>query len=222
MSAKISFDKSLFNGFSQQSIKFFYDLNRHNDRDWFSDNRERYIRFVSEPMKQLVQEISPMVSGLDPLVITVPNRIISRIYRDTRFSADKSPYRPCIWFVFKRNVECWTETPAYFFQFDEHVYEYGMGMYSATATTMRNFRKMIDDNFEQFRQIIEPIQRARNLDLESNSYKRRLQSEYPATIDKWYQSKSIAVMGRRKPDKILFSAKLIEFLIDRFNLLKPL
>ncbi|MDR1484130.1 MAG: DUF2461 domain-containing protein [Planctomycetaceae bacterium] len=222
MSAKVNIAKSSFDGFPQSGIKFFHDLNRNNNREWFSDNRERYIRFVSEPMKQLVNSISPMLLGLDPLVFTVPSRVVSRIYRDTRFSADKSPYRPRVWFAFKRNVECWTATPAYFFQVDEYEYMFGMGMYSATAATMRNFRGMIDDNPEQFRKIIEPINRARNLDLNPECYKRRLPSEHPAAIDKWYQSKSIAVMGSRQPDKILFSAKLVDFLIERFILLKPL
>ncbi|MDR2643394.1 MAG: DUF2461 domain-containing protein [Planctomycetaceae bacterium] len=222
MSAKVSFDTSLFNGFSQSGINFFHDLSRHNNREWFSDNRDRYVRFVSDPMKQLVQTISPMISELDSLVITSPHRVVSRIYRDTRFSADKSPYRPRVWFAFKRNVECWTAMPTYFFQFDEYEYMFGMGMYSAQATTMRNFRRMIDENPEQFRRIIEPIQRTRNLKLESDCYKRRIPSEHPAIIDKWYQSKSIAVLGNRKPDKILFSAKLVDFLIGNFILLKPL
>ncbi|MDR0390344.1 MAG: DUF2461 domain-containing protein [Planctomycetaceae bacterium] len=222
MATKINFDNSSFKGFSQSGMKFFHDLRCHNDRDWFAVNRERYIRFVLEPMKQLVKEISSVVTDLDPLVVTASNRIISRVYRDTRFSADKSPYRPRIWFVFKRDVQYWTATPAYFFQFDESEYVFGMGMYSASAATMRNFRGMIDDNPERFRNIIDPILRARNLDLESDCYKRRIPSEHSPTVDRWYQSKSIAVLSYRKPDKIFFSAKLIDLLIDRFILLKPL
>jgi uncharacterized protein (TIGR02453 family) len=223
VSKKVNFDNnSSFDGFSQSGIKFFHDLHRNNNRDWFHANRERYIRFISDPMKRLVNSISPMMSELDPLVITVPNRVVSRIYRDTRFSADKLPYRPRVWFAFKRNVECWTETPTYFFQFEETGYMFGMGMYSAPAATMRKFRTMIDDKPEHFRKIIEPIQKSRNLKLDSDCYKRRIKSDYPAIIDKWYQSKSIAVLGQRDPDKILFSSKLVDFLLDRFILLKPL
>ncbi|MDR1480986.1 MAG: DUF2461 domain-containing protein [Planctomycetaceae bacterium] len=222
MPNKNAFDNSTFDGFSQSCLKFFHDLNRHNDRNWFANNRDRYIRFVSEPMKQLVGAISPMILAFDPLVVTVPNRVVSRIYRDTRFSADKSPYRPRVWFAFKRNVDCWTSTPTYFFQLEESEYMFGMGMYSAPAATMRKFRENIDNNPEKFHNIIKPIQRKRNLNLESDSYKRRIPTDHPPIIDKWYQSKSIAVLEHRKPDKILFSTELVDFLVERFVLLKPL
>jgi uncharacterized protein (TIGR02453 family) len=222
MPSKIFFDDSSFSGFSQAGLKFFHDLDRNNDREWFAKNRDRYVRLISEPMKQLVSAITPIVSSLDPMVITTPHRVVSRIYRDTRFSADKSPYRPRVWFAFKRNVDYWTATPTYFFQLEESSYMFGMGMYSASAATMRKFRDNIDNNPEQFHEIIKPIQRKRNLDLESDCYKRRIPTEYPTIIDRWYQSKSIAVLGHCKPDKILFSPKLVDFLIERFVLLKPL
>jgi uncharacterized protein (TIGR02453 family) len=211
-----------FSGFSQSAIKFFRDLSCNNNRAWFNENRERYIRFVAEPMKQLVREISPAISGLDPLALTATNRVISRIYRDTRFSADQSPYRPRVWFAFKHDVEYWASTPAYFFQFDANGYMFGAGMYSALPATMRKFREIIDNDPERFREIIKPIQKNKDLDLESDQYKRRLPSDYPEIIDRWYQSRSIAVLGSRKPDKILFSAELVDFLIGKFILLKPL
>ncbi|MDR2117460.1 MAG: DUF2461 domain-containing protein, partial [Planctomycetaceae bacterium] len=80
--------KPSFRGFTPQGLKFLHNLNANNHRDWFTENRNDYIRFVSEPMKQLVISLSPMISELDSLVITVPHRVVSRIYRDTRFSND--------------------------------------------------------------------------------------------------------------------------------------
>jgi uncharacterized protein (TIGR02453 family) len=173
-------------------------------------------------MKQLVTSLAPMMSELDPQVITVPNRTVSRIYRDTRFSNDKTPYRPRIWFAFRRDVNCWTETPTYFFQLEEKKYLFGMGAYSASAATMRHFRSMIDDDPERFSEIIEPIRRNRTLKLDTDQYKRRLPCDHSAAVDEWYQSKSIAVLAQKEPDKILFSPKLVEMLIDRFIFLKPL
>ncbi|MDR1141867.1 MAG: DUF2461 domain-containing protein [Planctomycetaceae bacterium] len=220
------FTKQPFQGFSPQGLKFLHNLNAHNNRDWFAKHRDDYLQFVSEPMKQLVMSLSPMISELDPLVITAPNRAVSRIYRDTRFSNDKTPYRPRLWFAFKREVEYWTETPTYFFQLEEKQYMYGMGMYSASAATMRRFRAMIDDNPEFFLRITEPVRKSRTLKLETDQYKRRLPFQYPEkysiTIDPWYQSKSIAVLAHREPDKTLLSSKLVNLLMEHFVLLKPL
>ncbi|MDR2761929.1 MAG: DUF2461 domain-containing protein [Planctomycetaceae bacterium] len=222
-SKKVYFnDDLLFSGFSRSAIKFFRELGRNNNRDWFLLNRERYIRFVFEPMKCLVGSISPVISGLDPLALTIPSRVISRIYRDVRFSSDRLPYRARIWFAFKRDVEYWSSTPAYFFQFDDVGYVYGMGMYSALPLTMKKFRGAIDDDPKGFSKIIEPIEWSEDLRLESDIYKRRIPSEYPLMIDNWYQSRSIAVLGRREPDEVFFSSSLIDFLTERFILLKPL
>jgi uncharacterized protein (TIGR02453 family) len=214
--------KPSFSGFSPQGLKFLHNLNANNNRDWFTKNRNDYLQFVAEPMKQLVESLAPMISELDPLVITSPNRTVSRIYRDTRFSNDKTPYRPRLWFAFKREVESWTETPTYFFQLEEKEYMYGMGMYSASAATMRRFRAMIDDDPERFLRTIEPVHKSKTLKLDTDQYKRRLPSEHPVTIDAWYQSKSIAILARREPDKTLMSPKLVNLLIERFVLLKPL
>ncbi|MDR3197234.1 MAG: DUF2461 domain-containing protein [Planctomycetaceae bacterium] len=211
-----------FQGFTPQGLKFLHNLNANNNRDWFAEHREDYLRFVAEPMKQLVMSLTPMMLELDPRVITAPHRVVSRIYRDTRFSNDKTPYRPRVWFAFKREVEYWTETPTYFFQLGEKEYMYGMGVYSASAATMRRFRAMIDDDPEHFRQIIEPVRKSKTFKLETDQYKRRLPCEHSAVIDVWYQSKSIAVLARREPDKTLMSSKLVNMLMERFVLLKPL
>jgi uncharacterized protein (TIGR02453 family) len=222
MKKSLSFSSQIFQGFSPQTLSFFHQLDANNNRDWFAKHRNDYLRYVSEPMKQLVISLSPMISELDPQVISAPHRIASRIYRDTRFSNDKTPYRPRLWFAFKREVDRWTETPTYFFQIEEKKYLFGMGMYSASPATMRRFRQMIDDNPNYFRNIIEPIRKKKTFKLDVDRYKRPLPCEHPAIIDAWYQSKSIAVLAQREPDKILFSSKLVDFLIDRFIFLKPL
>jgi uncharacterized protein (TIGR02453 family) len=218
---KVHFPDS-FQGFSPQTLQFLHDLSENNNREWFAEHKSEYVKFVSEPMRRLVVSLTPMMSEIDPLLITAPNRTISRIYRDTRFSNDKTPYRPRIWFAFKREVNCWTETPTYFFQVEEETYSLGMGMYAATASTMRNFREMIDDNPTQFANIIEPLCKNKTLKLDINQYKRKLPCNHNSTINTWYQNKSIAIIATQEPDKNLFSPKLIKTLINKFILLKPL
>ena len=213
---------SQFQGFSDKSLKFFRELDRNNNREWFADHKNEYVTHIQQPMKQLIAELGPVMQELDPQVIVDPNRIMSRIYRDTRFSSDKSPYRPRIWFAFKRNVERWSETPVYFMEIEQAQYSFGMGMYCAPAVMMRRFRDRIDKDPDEFLSIIEPIRRSRSIKLESEKYKRPLPHEHGPAIDPWYQSKNIAAMGFREPDKTLFSAKLADMLIERYIMLKPL
>lgn len=215
-----------FQGFSPKTLHFFSKLSRNNSRDWFHEHREEYVRFVQEPARLLAGELGEMVRELDSETVVEPHRIVSRIHRDTRFSKDKSPYRPRTFLAFRRNVERWSETPAFFVQIEETQYLYGMGIYGPPAAAMRRFREMIDDRPEYFLEIIEPFRKSKTLALESEKYKRSFPNEFSkeirSKIEPWYQSKSIAVIGYRKPDKMLYSAKLVDFLIDQFVLLKPL
>jgi uncharacterized protein (TIGR02453 family) len=71
-----------FTGFPRDAFTFFRDIERYNKREWFQPRKELYERVCLAPMQALVAELDPFG----------PSRI-SRIYRDVRFSADKSPYK---------------------------------------------------------------------------------------------------------------------------------
>ena len=82
-----------FPGFSPDALKFFVQLKRHNSRPWFLRNKDTYEREIKEPMISLVLALNAELRGSAPELITEPKRAIYRIYRDVRFSADKSPYK---------------------------------------------------------------------------------------------------------------------------------
>lgn len=218
--------KQRFSGFAPQALDFFHELERNNNRQWFADHRADYLRHVAEPMTRLAEELIPQVQELDSKIIADPKRTVSRIYRDTRFSNNKLPYRPNVWLAFRREIERWSETPVFFFEIKETEYWFGMGMYSAKAALMQNFRRCIDADPEAFLRVIEPFKKSRTLRLESEQYKRPLPGEhaekYAKELFPWYQSKSVSVVGVRKPDKTLFSAGITDFLMGQFLLLKPL
>ncbi|MDR3181760.1 MAG: DUF2461 domain-containing protein [Planctomycetaceae bacterium] len=211
-----------FTGLSPKMLTYFRQLERNNNKPWFAEHRSEYLQYVAEPMKRLALELAPVIQELDPKAATEPRRTVSRIYRDTRFAGDKTPYRPNVWIAFKRNIADWTKTPVYFFEVTGAEYFFGMGMYLANAATMRNFRRMIDADPQGFAEMIEPVNRSRLVSLVPEQYKRPLPCGHPAGVKTWYQSKTIAVIGTRAPDKTLFSPKIIDFITARFVLLKPL
>ncbi|GHT37308.1 hypothetical protein FACS189427_10100 [Planctomycetales bacterium] len=211
-----------FGGFTPKALDFFRRLDKNNSREWFTEHKKEYVQYVAEPFKQLAVELAPMMQELDPLVFTDPRRTVARIYRDTRFSHNKTPYRPNLWIAFKRNSECWTETPVFFFELTATQYMVGMGMYQANAATMRNFRQQIDNAPQYFWETIKPICRDKAMQLEAEQYKRLLPCEHRKEIIPWYQSKTFAVIGTYEPNKTLYNAKLTGFIMDKFVFLKPL
>jgi uncharacterized protein (TIGR02453 family) len=74
-----------FTGFPPEAVAFFRQLGRNNNRDWFQAHKATYESACREPMQLLAAEIDPFG----------PSRV-SRINRDIRFSADKSPYKTSI------------------------------------------------------------------------------------------------------------------------------
>src|SRR3989449_11514713 len=88
-----------FGGFRPAAFRFLRDLSRNNEKAWFEANRDVYERELREPMRLLVETLDARLGGIAPEIVGDPKRSMFRIYRDVRFSKDKSPY--------KTNAGCW-------------------------------------------------------------------------------------------------------------------
>jgi len=85
--------------FSPATLQFFRGLARHNAKPWFEAHRAEYEETVREPMRALIEEMDMRLARFAPEIVGDPKRSMFRIYRDIRFSKDKSPY--------KTHAACW-------------------------------------------------------------------------------------------------------------------
>lgn len=76
-----------------EALDFLRRLKRNNRRPWFQKNKTIYEETVRQPMVELVHALNHELMGIAPEMVTEPRRAIYRIYRDVRFSPDKSPYK---------------------------------------------------------------------------------------------------------------------------------
>lgn len=82
--------------FQFELFTFLRQLKRHNNREWFAKNKPRYQQLVVEPAMRFIGDFAPYLADLSPYFVADarPTRgSLFRIYRDTRFSADKIPYK---------------------------------------------------------------------------------------------------------------------------------
>lgn len=79
--------------FSSESVKFLRNLKTHNERDWFQPRKHIYDEHVKGPMLALIEIINGELEGIEPSFVTDPAKAMFRIYRDTRFTHDKTPYK---------------------------------------------------------------------------------------------------------------------------------
>ena len=82
-----------FKGFSREAIQFLADLAANNDRAWFQPRKADYERLLKEPMELLIEALAQRFDARHIPLLADPKRSPFRIYRDTRFSKDKSPYK---------------------------------------------------------------------------------------------------------------------------------
>jgi len=85
----------MFQGFPQDLVSFFWDLRVHNEREWFAAHKARYEAAVLTPAKDFVVALGEELQAFAPAVVADPrvNRSLFRVQRDTRFAADKAPYK---------------------------------------------------------------------------------------------------------------------------------
>lgn len=79
--------------FTPAALKFLRGLARNNDREWFEARRNVYELELKAPMHALIEEVNESLVRIAPDHIRPANKAMKRIYRDTRFSNDKRPYK---------------------------------------------------------------------------------------------------------------------------------
>ncbi|MDQ6801659.1 MAG: DUF2461 domain-containing protein [Acidobacteriota bacterium] len=82
--------------FTSESFAFLRELSENNDRDWFAANKKRYESEVRDPALRFISDFGPRLNRIAPRLVADPRPVggsMFRIYRDTRFSRDKSPYK---------------------------------------------------------------------------------------------------------------------------------
>jgi uncharacterized protein (TIGR02453 family) len=85
--------------FTPEAMKFLRGLKKNNRREWFEPRRSIFEQEIKQPMLALITAVNAAMEGFAPEHVRAPQKIMLRIYRDTRFSADKTPY--------KRHIAAW-------------------------------------------------------------------------------------------------------------------
>jgi len=207
-----------FKGFTKESILFLKELGLNNNKNWFNKNRSLYERYLLEPLRQLTDELGDVIRQIDNNIETTPqiNRTISKIYRDTRFSKDKSPFRTDLWISFKRPFKIWGNVPEFYFYFTPEEYQYGMGYYSASSKNMEMFRQFISTCPDRFKEIVDYYNSQNIFTLVGDPYKRFIPNQHPEDFQKWFQKRNLCLSCIKKIDKIFFSKTLKEELEQGF------
>jgi uncharacterized protein (TIGR02453 family) len=129
-------------------FEFLKELADHNDREWFAANKERYEECVREPLLQFIRDFEPRLFRVSPHFVADDRRqggSLIRPYRDTRFSADKRPYKTNagIQFPHRRNREI--HAPGFYVHLEPGGCFVGVGIWMPPKETLLAIRQAIDE-----------------------------------------------------------------------------
>ena len=141
--------------FTEDAIEFFRELELNNNRDWFMANKSRYEKSVKGPMEAFAAEMGARVKQIEPSVSVDPKKAVFRIYRDTRFAKDKTPYKTNAGMLISGGPNLHTSRTGLYFHFDARSMGMASGMYSLEPPQLKAVRRHIAVNPTRFNELLQ-------------------------------------------------------------------
>ncbi len=142
--------------FTPEVFVFLRQLKRHNDREWFSRNKGRYQQFVQDPALRFIAGFAPQLAELSPHFVADarPSRgSLFRIYRDTRFSSDKRPFKTHVGIHFSHEKGKDAHAPVFYLHLEPDNSFAAAGVWHPDATALIKIRTAIAANPAEWKKV---------------------------------------------------------------------
>src|SRR5271165_1192986 len=214
--------------FRPEALTFLRNLARHNDRAWFQPRKAQFEAELREPMLAVVRKITDAMADFAPNHVRPAEKSVFRIYRDTRFSSDKRPY--------KTHVAAWwshqgfekTSGAGYYFHVSAKEVVVAAGAYMPEKEQLAAIRHWLLDNHLEFRKLLaRPAVRKAFTVFEGNALTRPPKGfpcDHPALdliqCKQWGISADLPATAALKPDiasVVIRHFKLAAPIVDALN-----
>jgi len=201
-----------FEGFPKEALRFLKNLKRNNNRTWFESHKHEYEELLKLPMQSFIFSLQPHFSAFAPEFELSPKRSIFRIYRDIRFSNDKTPYKTHIAAHFVlRGKEKGFVGSGYYFHIEPGEVFIGGGIYMPDADQLKGIRKAISQRSEEFLSILNDRKFRKRFGKLEGDKLQRIPKGYDESdpMAEWLKLKQFFV-GLSLPESSCFKASLVE------------
>lgn len=144
------------NAITPELFQFLRELRADNTKEWFGENKSRFKDVVQKPMLTLIETMSPWLQIHTPAFFAdtrLNGGSLFRIYRDTRFSADKSPYKTNVGCNFRHKVGKDAHAPGFYVHLSPEENFFGGGIWSPPTTVLNEIRDTILDQPDRWTKI---------------------------------------------------------------------
>ena len=135
--------------FSDASYKFLRNLDRHNNKAWFAEHKHEYEEHVRQPFLRLIADLQPDLAQVSTHYLADPRTVggsLYRIYRDTRYSGDKAPYKPWQGARLYHERRKQVPAPSFYIHLQPGASFIGAGLWGQPPEVQRRVRQFIFDN----------------------------------------------------------------------------
>ena len=220
-------EKKQFEGFDKETVQFFAQLKKNNNKDWFNTHKKNYESLVLEPAKLFVASMGEKLKAISPDILAIPkiNKSLFRINRDTRFSANKLPYKANLGIYFWEGSRPRMECSGFYFHLEPPELMLGVGIYMLPKQDLPRFRNAVvdPDAGRALSRVLKKISDLEGYELGGKFYKR-----VPAGFDPDHVHAEILLFNGLyvgKTEKIpadLNSPRLLDFCFQRYKAMAPL
>lgn len=137
-----------FASFQPSLFRFLKTLAANNNRDWFQQNKKRYEEQLLTPCQEFIRTFQPHLKRVSPCFLADDRRVggsLMRIYRDTRFARDKTPYKTNVGIQFRHKMGKDVHCPGFYVHLAPGECFLGAGIWHPDSKALKMIRQAIDN-----------------------------------------------------------------------------
>ncbi len=210
--------------FTNDTFEFLRLLKANNNREWFNEHKADYEAKVREPALQFITDMQPLLGDISSRIVASPKKVggsLMRVYRDTRFAKDKTPYKTHVGIQFRHFMGKDIHAPGFYLHVSEEECFFGAGIWRPDGPSLAKIRSFIDENPRGWSKSIEMPEFAERFNLGGESLKRPprgFQADHPL-IDDLKRKDFIALANCKIED--IKRADFTEFCAEHFRYADP-
>ena len=214
-----------FNGFSPELLKFLKQLSKNNERDWFQQNKPRFESCFMEPALDFIRAMEKPLQKVSPHFTAVAKRSggsLMRIYRDTRFSKNKAPYKTNMGIHFRHEVGKDVHAPGFYFHIAPGEIFFGAGVWHPDSGAISMIREAIDEDSARWKRIVNGKTLKNNFERHGESLKRPprgYEKDHPM-IDELKRKDHLVLCHLEESD--LYDPNLVKLIVERMKQTRPM
>lgn len=152
---------SEFSGIKPEMIMLLAENRFNNSKIFYDEHKEEIKQGITKQLYALINDLTPLLSEIDPEMCLIPYKMISRVRRDTRYTRDKSLYRENVWVMFMRYKKQWSHQPCMWFEITPNGMNWGVGIYDCKPIVMEHFRQKLDEKGEEFLKAVKSVEKVK-------------------------------------------------------------